>query len=440
MPTVTPGAITPAVPYPQPVPPPTGLGVSRVSVSIDAAWLPYVIGCCKVLTANSTFDPPDPAPALAAIMSAYDLLKDLSTPTPVAPSVQTGDSCSDCSDCGDCMQLRYNCGTLQIWDCVQQVWVNVPTTGSCAENPAPGAGATQPPAGGSSGNECLNVDASTFTPLPWNVNTGDTLDFTSVLGAANDGTSLDYYCEDGSIFFLGACAGGGSPSSGDPLNTSNHMHLLLKIGTNYYPLTVGIFTVPSGVTNQSVYIQANTPTVANARGKYTVCVTYANNATATWRAHIDFTTNSGGFVNNPFFSPGQGVWTPGTGWVGSVGVGSGPVYSHGVYIKLPLTSANITGASIKGSKTDGSSINPANVCFEFQDQAATQMIPNQTFGSMPSSPFNMSGPGASGTTEIDILLWDYEFTAPGGYGTTTITDLYLSGLGTIPPELAAFAY
>lgn len=439
MPTVTPGAIVPAVPYPNPVPPPLTLGVSRVAVTIDAAWLPYVIGCCKVLTANSTFDPPDPGPALAAIKAAYDLLNDLSAAVPYVPPSAAGSDCCDC--CEDCMQLRYNNCTLQIWDCVQQVWVDVPTVGTCVTNPAPGGGTTQPPGGGCATTQ-LDAFADTLTPLPWAVTFGDTIDFTSVLGSGNDG-GVQWYCPDGSIYFLGACAGGGGTSSGDPLNTTKHMALLLKIGSSYYPLPSGVFTVPSGVTAVVPYIQVNDPTVSACHGKYTIAAQYCNHAappSTTWRAHIDFKTNSGGFAAIPLSTAQAGVWTPGSGWTNTQGISSG-VYVDGVFMRLTLASAtNVTSVEIKGSKVDGNHINPGNTCFLIEDQSNNDLIPTKTFGSFPTSPFDMAGTGHSSVTQFNVLLWDYEDNSPGTYGTAVITDLYLAGTGTIPPELAAFSY
>lgn len=318
MPAVTPGAIVPFIPYPKPVPPPV-LGTGMLTATFDQAWLPYILGCCKALTCNATFDPPDPGPALAAVKAAYDLLNQLSAATPVVDTSHVSGPCSDCGDC--CMSVRWNGCVLEQYDCTSQTWVPVPTIGApCATNPAPGNGATQPPPGGGTSSNCFTAQADVTTPLPWRVNSGDTLDFTTILGAGSD-DGLSWYCVDGQIYYLGACAGGGHTSSSDPLNTTKHMALLLKIGSNYYPLTSSVFTVPSGVSNVVPYVQVNAPTIANCRGSYNLCVTYTNNAAAPvvpGEQTLDFTTNDHGFYTLPDTGGSRtAVWVPGAGWANS---------------------------------------------------------------------------------------------------------------------------
>lgn len=339
-----------------------------------------------------------------------------------------------------CSQLRINCGVLQQFDCISQEWVDVPTTGDCAANPAPGAGAPQPKPGQSSGNVCMSADASTLTPLPWNVNTGDTLDFTSIVGAGNDGTSATYYCPDGSIFFLGACAGGGFTSGGDPLNTTDHMALLLKIGSTYYPLVGGIFTVPSGVTNSPVYIQVNTPTIANARGKYNLCVTYANNQTATWHAHLDFTTAATPFVAT-FSGTPSGHWTPGTGWQSDNW--QDPDYVTGLNIHAALDPCTITQAEFTGSTTLGTVPGPAlgNGAQAFKANSTYYaIVPFSSVSNGPQS-YNTGAIGpASGVTTVEFLSLACDNAGTHSYcgGDTILATADIFGTGTPPSQLVPY--
>lgn len=436
MPPVFPGAIVPSTPFRSPVPIPT-LGTGDVTVTFDQAWLPYIIGACKALVAASTWDPPTQTDVANTIFAAYDLLKTLSGAAPPVPAVPFG--CGD--DCMGCAQLRFNGCVLEQFDCVTQLWVPVPTVGSCVPNTAPGGGITPP-----SPTKCqdyqLQFDANALTVLPFLVNSGDTLQINAIKGAGSDGTPT-WFCPDGGIFFGGACVGGSFTSGSDPIPTSPHMSVLLKIGSNYYPFfTTTLFTVPGGVTNAQIYIGVNDASIGDDSGQYSIDFNYCNNQSApvgSWRAHIDFTLNSGGFSVIPYGSGSAGVWTPGSGWVGSGNVNGG-VYSHGVYIKLTLASAtNVTSAETKGDWSSGGTTTPANVCFEFQDQGANNLIPTETFATMPTPTFDLSGSGHSGVDQFNLLVFDCElFTSCAG--SSTVTDLYLAGTGTIPPELAAFSY
>lgn len=435
MPTVTLGAVVPAVPYPAPVPPPTGLGVSRVSVTIDAAWLPYVIGCCKVLTANSTFDPPDPGPALAAIKSAYDLLNDLSAAVPYQPCPDTG-NCG--CDCEDCMQLRFNGCQLQQFDCVTQTWVDVPTVGVCTPNSAPGGGMT-PPGPAACQDYQLQFPANALTVLPFLVNSGDTLQLSSLQGAGSDGTPT-WFCPDGGIFFGGACVGGSFTSSGDPINTAPHMSILVKIGANYYSFyTTSLFTVPSGVTNEQIYIGVNDSPISDDAGTYSLAFAYCNNQTpptGTWRAHINFKLNSAGFISPSAVTGSGGLWTPGTGWVNDHFAISGDNSYYGVTKELILAaSTTFTSARWVGAvETCGSE----PLLGSFVSLPSGIVIGPNNIGDFEGA-FDQSGSGGGTGTAIGFRLLNC-YTGGAGTGSAVVTDLYLAGNGPIPPELAAFSY
>lgn len=228
--------------------------------------------------------------------------------------------CCESGCCEDCMQFRQQGCLLQAFDCLTQEWVTVYDGSQCTPNPAPGAGANQP-VGGQSAQTCLTAQANAQTPLPWAVSTGDTLDFTSLTGASKD-SSLQWYCPDGSYYVLGGCGGGGAPSGSDPLPTTNHQALIMLIGSTYYPVVPGIFTVPSGVANKQVYIQVNDPSLGTCAGQLSICVTYQNNAappTTSWCYKLDLTTSPRDFisftVDDGCADPvNNGVWSSSNGW------------------------------------------------------------------------------------------------------------------------------
>lgn len=358
--------------------------------------------------------------------------------TPPPPPDTGGCDC----DCEDCMKYQQVGCLLQVQDCLTGEFVTIFDASACIPNPAPGGGITPPPPAKCQEYQIQFV-AEALTVLPFLVNTGDTLTISSAKGAGTDGTPT-WFCVDGEVFFGGACVGGAGFNSGDPVPTSPHMCAVVNIGSNYYPFYAGTFTVPSGVTNEQIYVGVNDSSLGDDHGAYTVDFNYCNNQTpptTTWRAHINFALNSGGFSPIPLSVGAAGAFSAGTGWTGTAATESGGVYVHGVYMRLSLAAAtDVTTVEIKGSKVDGSSINLGNTCFLIEDQSGNDLIPTKTFGTFPASPFDMSGAGHTGVTQFNVLLWDYEALTPGGYGSATLTDLFLAGTGTIPPELASFSY
>lgn len=333
---------------------------------------------------------------------------------------------------------------LQVQDCLTGQFVTIFDATKCFPNTAPGGGTT-PPGAGVCQNYTMQFQANVLTVLPFVVNTGDVLTISSLNGAGSDG-SPTWYCPPGSVFFGGACVGGQHTVSGDPLNTSPHMCIVIKIGSTYYPFfTTTPFTVPSGITNQQVFIGVNDAPIGDDAGTYSIAFQYCNNQTppsGTWRAHINFALNSGGFSAVPL-SPGPsvGLWQGGTGWTGTAGEPNSGAWVHGIYIKLPFAASHlITSCEVKGTQVQGSVNNSASNCL-YIDDGATFFIPTKTFATMPSSPFDITGsPSGAASPFVEIIFYDAEFGSPATPGTSTLTDLYLAGTGTIPPELAPFSY
>lgn len=179
--------------------------------------------------------------------------------------------------------------------------------------PQIGDGAEQPRPGG--GQACYNgeLQANGLWLLPAVVNTGDTLDITSALGAGTDGGAGIWYCPNGNTFVAGQClALTGGLAAGDPASTVNHMRLVWNINGSYYDAMGGPLTVPSSVVNAQVTLQVNDSAIANNSGSYqfTVCVT--NNQASTWISVLDFTSNSYSSVIATTF----GTWVSGTGYIG----------------------------------------------------------------------------------------------------------------------------
>jgi hypothetical protein len=103
------------------------------------------------------------------------------------------------------------------------------------------------------------------------------------------------------------------------------------------------FTVPGGITDAQVMLQANNDTLANVVGSVGFCVSVTNNAAAPWSHTLDFRVSDYGFVDNS--DPGcSGTWTPGTGWVMN-GVAGANTYID----KLIATGTTVKRATLQSS-------------------------------------------------------------------------------------------
>jgi hypothetical protein len=227
-------------------------------------------------------------------------------PTPTPPSL---------GEIGDFeLETRQEGCLLQV-KCADGSWATIYDGSLCVPNPAPGNNPPKVPPG-QSGSVCLIAQANAITQIPFLLNAGDILNFTSISGAASEGNP-GWFCPDGEVYFLGLCGGGKFLVSGDPLNTTAHMALIMKIGATYYPVVAGSFTVPTGVVNQIAYVQVNKAVLTANAGQFQICVTYTNNQVVVPPANVqtfDFTITDGSFQNNfPTDAPGA-VWIYSQGW------------------------------------------------------------------------------------------------------------------------------
>jgi hypothetical protein len=92
--------------------------------------------------------------------------------------------------------------------------------------------------------------------LPVQVNTGDTITITGASGGWNDGTLL-WFCTSGQLYVGSGCLADAAPESGDPLQTANHMRLIMSVDGTFVDAYNQIFAVPVGVSDGQVFFQAN---------------------------------------------------------------------------------------------------------------------------------------------------------------------------------------
>lgn len=212
-----------------------------------------------------------------------------------------------------CEQLRYNPVTHKFEGLCCGVWEPIPgQDGFQIGGPGqPGDGSPQPAPGG-----CITYHAQFSAKgeylVPTVVSAGDTIQFTNAQGAGHDGTVSPWKCPNGKTFFAGACVGVGGTSGGDPAPAIDHMALIASIGGTYYPAFSGSITVPGGVSNAQITIQANDSTLTDNSGSYSLDIEVCRAAAAaTWSSFLDFTTSPYDWVNA---GANQGVWVPGLGW------------------------------------------------------------------------------------------------------------------------------
>jgi len=189
------------------------------------------------------------------------------------PPVDRGDEFEE--DMNLCDNIRFQNGVLQVKCCGEWVAVDGQSTQGAGGGGQPGAGAPQP-----GPQTCQNYGGDIGGGGPWylptTVNSGDTLEL-SGMGGAFYGGSLYWYCPDGSRFIGGICTGITDTNAGSQLPSVPIGRLIAQIGSTYYDIQPGPFTVPAGYSNAPVTLVQNTPTLVTGDGDVSFTITVCNN-------------------------------------------------------------------------------------------------------------------------------------------------------------------
>ncbi len=330
-------------------------------------------------------------------------------------------------DMSICEQLRFHEGTLQALCC--GVWTDISgqLPGQGIGSPGqPGPGTGVPPAGGFCQIYHGLMGAKDQWLAPPVVNSGDTIQFSNIQGAWSDGAGL-WYCPAGGLFFAGACTIG-TRDALDPIPTSDHMVLLAKIAGSYYDVSAGgLFTVPGGVTNALLIVQANDANLADNFGQISFDVQVCNNQTAGWSSFIDFSLVAYGGSQ-----PGAGNpinWLPGRGWNFPLPVDSGGM----AWEQLFATPTVITSIQIV---TDTNTLilpGGSNLARLFIPGTFPIANPWLAAGTSTQTASYANAVGESGVTGINCTMSGAG--APDGSGTVILKSMAITGKGTKPPEL-----
>jgi hypothetical protein len=311
-------------------------------------------------------------------------------------------------------------------------WCDWADLSLCITGAQPGAGAPQPGAGG--GSECYTgkLQANGKFLIPVTVNTGDTLTAQSLQGAGNDGGS-HWYCPDGNIFFAGACVGGAEPNTPDPLNTANHMAIIVEIGGTFYDLSAGTVTVGGGVVNAQPVVQVNDDTLSDNSGEYTLSVCVTNNSAVQWCKTLDFRFNTFGFVQyNVPPDNVMGHWSAGVGFVWDDDTNGTGVSRRGVDITVTVPSFHATRAILNVNQTLGSTDNSGDAT-DYVSIGSTVVISKTFTDNLNGTPLSIdSGPVSATGTVIRIHLnADRSSGGTGGFtGGVTALSITFYGDGT----------
>lgn len=326
-----------------------------VRIEFRHEWLPYVLGALKQLLLQTTWKTDSPQEfyemqgRVANLLSCFALAGDVQDcPVPIEEMAY---------DMSICEQLRYNPATHKFEGLCCGVWEPIPgQAGVQIGGPTQeGSGAPQPAPGGGCQVYHAVFDANGQYLLPTVVNSGDVLSFSNSGGAATNGDiSGLWYCPNGQTFFAGQCIGFPGNKVGDETTAVGTMAIIANINGVWYKAFEGTITVPGGVSNAQVYLQANDSPLDDNKGSYSVDVEVCNNSVGTWSHTIDFALNDGGFVvysANPTELLGQ--WVAGTGWTWTEGVNGSSVARRGLILQKTLTIPAITRVSLLCSFTKG---------------------------------------------------------------------------------------
>ena len=282
-------------------------------------------------------------------------------------------------------------------------------------------GAPQPQPGGGCQVYPVTISGGQLQIIPTQVSTGDTIKLTSAIGASTQ-DGVGWQCPDGSIYFAGACAGGGVTNAGAYLPTVKIGKVILYLDGVYYDLTLGTaFTVPSGVANKTPMLVLNYVSSNPISGNIDCQVQVCNNAAGTWSSTWDFTLSPGLFVAQFPGALGEPVWNAGSGWFIQANA-TGSVFNG--QLQLVHDSANIR--HVQWFYTPTGYTAPAGNAAFYNPAETTLISPLVT----PSGTNGLyDDPVGVTSTEIG---W-YQG-GGGGAGSVLFTKLVVSGTGTKPSQ------
>jgi len=235
------------------------------SVCFNADWLPYVVGALKILTQQETWKGDDQAAIDLAVRRANLLVASVVEGCAVPLEFRQEDDCL--------LQVSTDGGST--WTTVYDGSVCV---GAVLESGRYGQfGPAAPHVKGTRQN-CVRKVITLFANGNYNfpilVDAGDTIQIHSSAGYWADSLNLfsDVHCADGAYLdILAQCGGTADPGrTGDPNPDLNHMRLVMEVFGVWYDAYNTVMTVPGGVSNGVITLQANDSLLLDNSGWITV--------------------------------------------------------------------------------------------------------------------------------------------------------------------------
>jgi hypothetical protein len=157
--------------------------------------------------------------------------------------------------------------------------------------------------------------------------------------------------------------------------------------------------------------------------------------TSTWCADIDLTLSDGGFVDAGL---NAGVYVPGAGWRASVRSSS----INQLYVELSFAQREVTTFEYWFTFTKDAGENSNNVAYSAQllDAGSIVYVNGEDYDDVPSGQqnINVAAPISSDVDRVRFSLRP-SFRNASDTGDALLTRVRLTGVGTIPPELASYA-
>lgn len=277
---------------------------------------------------------------------------------------------------------------------------------------------TTPPSNGGCTTNHVILRGQDRWRLPYEVSSGDVVQIANVAGGWTDGT-LTWYCGDGRTYFASICNTNEPAHVGDPLQTANHMKIVAGYNTGapvyFDPITA--YTVPPGVSNQALWLQANDGSLADDAGQVECNITVCRPG---WYHYFDYTQSGDGWSN---WSYSNITWQAGTGYV--VGTHISNYYEAAIRRIVTMPSdCHIIQAKLYFTGNDVA----YSKWFNIRPYPSGADIINLRVSTATSSPVNWGTFDVSHNGQI-YLGWIFDHSANGA---VTVRGLELIGTGTEP--------
>lgn len=334
------------------------------------------------------------------------------------------------------VQFREDCDCNLFYKCCDGTEKKValsdivpPSDSTSGNEPKPAAGGIQ--------QYCKKLYANGKVLIPTPLNTGDVVEITSTDGSGSDGQLFnDWYCADGSKFWLQCGSEQFKYDSADPMPGEHHMSLILQLGAStYVSLDHGAVTIPSGISNQIGTIQVNDSALANNPGSYDICFTVQNNQLPDWTHVFDFAIDPGAWILAP--ARPTGSWSGGAGWIeGDDNDGGSGNFFRRVLIDRTFPSTHISRVEVVFDYAIGAFATSTNDAYylALKDGAAVTFYGRESAATPPSNGHHDELYNVNQNADFfEIYIATDQNTSGSGFtGSATIIKVVVTGTGVNP--------